>query len=283
VRAAQQIGYPVVVKVASPDITHKTDVGGVILDVTDDRAAIAAFERIVRSVQTASPGARLDGVTVQPMARATDGIELIVGAKRDPVFGTVILAGLGGVAAEVFGDHALGFPPLNERLARRMLESLRCWPLLRGYRGRPAVRVDLLVEVLMRLSYLVADYPELLELDINPLLVTPDRVVGLDARAVVDRSAQQRTRNTMRTWRCVPTPRSTSGRASSATGPPWCCVRSTRRRTNVARTSRRCSPRDDYARFRYMFSWSSPDAARRYCFIDYEPRGGDRRRGERRG
>ena len=120
------------------------------------------------------------------MVRGADGVELILGIKKDPVFGTVVLAGMGGTNAELFADRSLGFPPLNERLARRMLESLKIWPLLNGYRGRRPARIDRLLEVLIRLSYFAADYPEVAELDINPLLVTPERVIALDARLVVD-------------------------------------------------------------------------------------------------
>ena len=120
------------------------------------------------------------------MIRGADGVELILGIKKDPVFGTVVMVGMGGTTAELFADRSLGFPPLNERLARRMLESLKIWPLLNGYRGRRPARIDQLMEVLIRLSYFAADYPEIVELDINPLLVTPERVIALDARMVVD-------------------------------------------------------------------------------------------------
>jgi acetyltransferase len=121
-------------------------------------------------------------VTLQPMITAARGVELLVGAKQDPVFGSVLLVGAGGVMAELLQDRALELPPLDEPLARRMLESLRCWPLLQGYRGRPGVDVERLIEVLIRFSYLVADWPELSEIDINPLLVTADRLIALDAR-----------------------------------------------------------------------------------------------------
>jgi len=185
VEAAARLGYPVVLKLDSPDITHKSDVGGVALDLADAAAVRAAFERVVEGARRARPEARVRGVTVQPMVRGRDGLELIVGARRDPVFGTVILVGMGGVTAEVLRDRALGLPPLNERLARRMLESLRAWPLLQGYRGRPGVAVDRLIEVLMRFSYLVADYPEIAELDVNPLLALPEGVCAVDARIIL--------------------------------------------------------------------------------------------------
>lgn len=105
--------------------------------------------------------ARIDGVTVQPMLRVNDGLEMIPGIKKDPVFGTVMMIGAGGIAAELLKDRALGFPPINERLARQMLESLKIWPLLNGYRGPAPANIDKLIEVLIRLSYLAADYQEI--------------------------------------------------------------------------------------------------------------------------
>ncbi|HVX12242.1 MAG TPA: acetate--CoA ligase family protein, partial [Pirellulales bacterium] len=186
VKVAEFVGYPVVLKIASPDITHKTDVGGVALNVKNEEEVRVAFDRMIGSARTKRPEARIAGVTIQPMITASDGIELILGAKQDPVFGAVLLIGAGGVTAELFQDRALGLPPLNERLARHMLQSLRSWPLLSGYRGRPAIDLDRLIEVMMRFSYLVADFPQITEIDINPLLVTPQNVVALDARIAID-------------------------------------------------------------------------------------------------
>lgn len=188
VKAAERIGYPVVLKIHSPDITHKTDVGGVILDLEDADMVRAAFDRIVSSAGIRRPDAKVAGVTVQRMAKMKDALEMILGIKKDPVFGTVMMVGMGGTGAELFADRALGFPPLNERLAKRMLESLKMWPLLNGYRRRPPVNVARLIEILIRLSYLAADYPEIAELDINPLLVTSQDVLALDARIILDRS-----------------------------------------------------------------------------------------------
>lgn len=183
--AANKLGYPVVLKVLSPQITHKTDVGGVELNLRDEAQVKAAFKRIADSAKAHCPDAEIHGVTVEPMISLEHAHELIVGVKRDPTFGSVIMVGTGGVAAEVMRDRALGLPPLNERLVRRMLESLRTWPLLEGYRGRPGVDLDQLTETLIRFSYLVADHPQIAEFDINPLLVSPNRVIALDARAMV--------------------------------------------------------------------------------------------------
>ena len=188
VDAAERIGYPVVIKVQSPDVTHKTDVGGVVGNVRGASAVRGAFDRILADVAERAPQADIQGVTVQEMATGP-GQELIVGARKDPTFGAVIMVGTGGIAAEIADDRALELPPLNERLATRMLERLRIWPLLSGYRGRPGADVDRLLEVLMRFSYLVADYPEIAEVEINPLLAGPERTVALDARIVLDHDA----------------------------------------------------------------------------------------------
>jgi len=182
---AEELGYPVVLKLRSPDISHKTDVGGVVTGISTAAEVEAAYLRMIDTVAERAPDARIQGATVQPMAE-TPGYELLLGARRDPTFGAVIALGAGGIAAELQADMALGLPPLNERLARRMLESLRIWPLLAGYRGRPAVDLDRLLETIIRFSYLVADYPEVSEIEINPLLAGVEGTIALDARAVVD-------------------------------------------------------------------------------------------------
>jgi acetyltransferase len=186
VELAEKVGYPVVLKIWSPDITHKTDVGGVELNLTAPEAVRAACTRILENAARLRPDARIEGVTVQRMADTQNGQELILGIKKDNVFGPVIMVGRGGTGAELFHDRALGLPPLNDALARDMLGALQIWPLLNGYRGSQPLNVDRLVDVLLRLSILAADYPEITELDINPLLVTPHEVIALDARVVVD-------------------------------------------------------------------------------------------------
>jgi len=271
VACAEEIGYPVVLKILSPDITHKTDVGGVVLDLKNEAMVRAAFAQIVASAGEKEPEARIDGVTVQPMIRTTDGVEMILGVKKDPVFGTVMLVGSGGVTAELLGDSVLGFPPLNERLARGMLESLKMWPLLQGYRGRPGANVDRLVEVLMRLSYLAADYPEIDSLDVNPLLVTPDDVVALDARVVLDRDLLGREIKPYSHLALRPYPEEYVRETTMTDGrrvvlrpikpedePLWFELLGS------------CSRESIYMRFQYFFQWESHEVASRYCYIDYE-------------
>lgn len=184
---AENMGYPVVLKVLSPQIPHKTEVGGVVLDLQAADEVRAAYRSILKTVAQRAGSAVVAGVTVQKMLTHRYGLELVLGAKQDPTFGPVIMTGMGGVATGVFQDVALGLPPLNERLARRMLESLRFWPLLQGYRGQPGVDLDRLVELMMRFAQLVADFPEIEEFDINPLLVTPEEVVVVDAKLKLDR------------------------------------------------------------------------------------------------
>jgi acetyltransferase len=271
VRAADAAGYPVVLKIHSPDITHKTDVGGVALDLPDAEAVRAAFRTMLETVARKAPGARLLGVTVQKMVRTEDGVEMILGIKKDPTFGTVVLAGMGGTAAEIYGDRAIGFPPLNERLARRMLDELRMRPLLQGYRGRPAAAVDKLVESLVRLSYLAADFPEVAELDINPLLVTADGVTALDARVVGDRGAAEDPRRPYAHLALRPYPEEFVHKVRMRDGTPvtlrpikpedeplWLALLAS------------CSRESIYSRFRYFFFWQSHEVASRYCYIDYD-------------
>ncbi len=271
VRAAAAAGYPVVLKVLSPDITHKTDVGGVALDLGDADAVRAAFRTMMDAAARKAPGARLEGVTVQRMVRARDGVEMILGVKKDPTFGTVVMAGMGGTAAEIYRDRSIGFPPLNERLARRMLDELRMKPLLEGFRGRPPAAVDKLVETLVRLSYLAADLPEVAELDINPLLVTPEGVTALDARIVGDRGAVEDPQRPYAHLSLRPYPEEFVRRTKLRDGreitlrpikpedePLWLALLAS------------CSRESIYSRFRYFFFWQSHEVASRYCYIDYD-------------
>jgi acetyltransferase len=191
VRAAQEIGYPVAVKILSPDVAQKTDVGGVSLDLDSDEAVLAAAGRMRRRLAELQPGARLEGYIVQAMARNPEAHELIAGAATDAVFGPVILFGQGGAAVEVAADHAVALPPLNTVLAQELVARTRVARLLEGYRNHPKANMDAVLAVLVQISRLVADVPEIVELDINPLLADSSRAVVLDARmriAMADRS-----------------------------------------------------------------------------------------------
>ena len=180
--AAARIGYPVALKICSPDISHKSDVGGVALDLADAAALRSAAVHMLAQVAALRPQARLAGFTVQPMVRRPDAQELIVGIATDPVFGPVVLFGQGGVAVEVNPDRAVGLPPLNPVLARALVARTRVARLLAGYRNRPAADMDAVYATLQKVAQLAADLPELAELDINPLLADADGVIALDAR-----------------------------------------------------------------------------------------------------
>jgi acetyltransferase len=185
VQFAQEIGFPVAAKILSPDITHKSDVGGVALDLETQEAVRAATEAMHKRLRALSPDARLQGFSVQAMARRPEAHELIVGVTTDPVFGPVILFGQGGIAVEVTADHAIGLPPLNAVLARDMISHTRVSKLLAGYRNRPPADMDAICRTLIQVSHLVTDIPEIVELDINPLLADSRGVIALDARVRV--------------------------------------------------------------------------------------------------
>ena len=184
VKAADAIGYPVVLKLHSESITHKTDVGGVQLDLHDAAAVRAAYQAIEESVRSKAGAQHFLGVTVQPMAKV-EGYELILGSSIDPQFGPVLLFGMGGQLVEVFKDRALGIPPLTTTLARRMMERTQIYTALKGVRGRPPVDLAALERLLVRFGQLIAEQPWIKELDINPLIAAPDALLALDARVVV--------------------------------------------------------------------------------------------------
>ncbi len=178
---AEQLGYPVVVKINSETITHKVDVGGVHLNLTDAAAVRHAFNVI----QAAVPAADFQGVAVQPMVKTSGAYELIVGSSPDPQFGPVLLFGAGGSLVEVFQDRALGLPPLTTTLARRLMERTKIVEALRGVRGRRPVDMAALEALLVQFSYLVVEQPWIKEMDINPLLAGPDQLLALDARIIL--------------------------------------------------------------------------------------------------
>src|SRR5205814_9089042 len=172
VQVAAAIGFPVVLKLHSETITHKTDVDGVKLNLADDQAARRAFREIESSVEARAGRGHFRGVTVQPMVRR-EGYEIVVGSSVDAQFGPVLLFGTGGQLVEVYRDRALALPPLNTTLARRMMEQTRVFAALEGVRGRKAVDLSVLEEFLVRFSHLIVEQPRIREIDINPLLASP--------------------------------------------------------------------------------------------------------------
>jgi acetyltransferase len=184
VAAASRIGYPVVLKLLSTTLTHKSDVGGVQLNLADEAAVRTAFSAIRDNVTRLSKAEAFEGVTVQPMVRER-GLELIVGSSIDRQFGPVILFGAGGVLVEILQDRALALPPLNRTLARRLMERTKIYPALKGVRGQRPADLEGLETLLVRFSQFLVDFPEVAEVDMNPLLATPERPLALDARVLL--------------------------------------------------------------------------------------------------
>lgn len=183
---ASQMGYPVVLKILSPQIIHKTDVGGVTLDINSEAEVRAAFNEIMHRVKEYNPDAQIRGVTVQPMVKKR-GYEIILGAKTDPLFGPVILFGRGGVDVELYKDVAIGLPPLNRTLARRIMVETKVCQLLKGYRDLPPANTKLLEEIMVRFSQMLVDFPQLKEIEMNPLVIDEKEAFALDARGVIDK------------------------------------------------------------------------------------------------
>jgi acetyltransferase len=181
---AESLGYPVVLKILSPDISHKTDVGGVILNLASADAVRASFATMMNCVGERVPNAKIEGVAIQRMISATRGIELLLGMTRDRQFGPVLLLGAGGVTAELQKDSVLELAPFDDHAIDLMLRSLRLFPLLEGYRGRPGVNLPQLRSVVARFARMAEELPEISVAEINPLLATADDVIALDARVI---------------------------------------------------------------------------------------------------
>jgi len=184
--AASTLGYPLAMKIASPDITHKSDVGGVRLNITTAESVRKSFQAMMQEAAEARPEARLEGVTLERMYRSHYGRELMVGVLRDPVFGPVISFGSGGTSVEVLQDRAVALPPLNETIIHGLIGRTRVARLLQRFRHMPPVDTVALEQVLLRISEMVCELPEVAELDINPLIVDENGLAAVDARIVVD-------------------------------------------------------------------------------------------------
>ncbi len=183
---AEKIGYPVVLKIASFDILHKTDVGGVVLNIKDSEEVVKIYNQILSKVKSMKPEARIDGILVEKMVKPK--LELFLGAKKDDLFGPVILFGSGGIGVEVFKDYSIALPPLNMALARRLIEKTKVYKLLEGYRNLPAVDLEDLQYQIYKFSYLLMDFPQIKEIDINPFSIDHQGGIVLDAKVVLDPS-----------------------------------------------------------------------------------------------
>lgn len=271
VKIADKTGYPVVLKISSPDISHKSDMGGVELNVRTPVQVKNTFRKIIASIKKLSPNADIAGVTIQKMVRIDDQVELILGIKKDPVFGTIILAGTGGVTAELISDKSLGFPPLNERLARRMLEGLKIWPLLNGYRGSKPVDIIKLIETMIRLSYIATDFPEITELDINPLIVSHKGVAAVDARIVMEMEKNKIPAGRFPHLSIIPYPEEYVSDPITIDGTEM-VLRPIRPEDEKMwfQLLDSCSRESIYSRFNHFFHWSSHEIAIRFCYVDYD-------------
>jgi acetyltransferase len=187
---AESLGFPVALKINSPDITHKSDAGGVRLGISNAQAVRSVYNDILNTVKKNRPEARIDGITIEPMLQRPNGRELLVGLTTDPVFGPVITFGSGGTAVEVMQDRAVTLPPLNHRLVQDLIGQTRIAKLLGKFRHMQAANMDALEQVLLRVSEIACELPQVKELDINPLIVDEHGAIAVDARVVVDYPSQ---------------------------------------------------------------------------------------------
>ncbi len=184
VSISQQMGFPVVLKIASADVVHKSDAGGVKLDLKTAKQVGKAYDDIMKAIKKEYPQAKIAGVSVQKMARP--GVEVIIGMSQDAQFGPVLMFGLGGILVEILKDVSFRIVPLAKRDAREMIHEIKGYPLLEGYRGSEPVDVPNLEELILKVSEFVEQHPEVKELDLNPIFAYSDGAVAVDARVVLE-------------------------------------------------------------------------------------------------
>jgi len=184
VEFADEIGYPVVLKIVSPDVIHKSDVGGVIINIKDAEDVQKAYEQIMDSVKRHKPNAKIVGVLVQEMA--PQSTEVIVGATKDPQFGPTLMFGLGGIFVEILKDVTFRIAPITKDEAREMITAVKAYPLLKGYRNAPPADIEAIVEILLNTSRLVMEHQEIKELDLNPIMAYEKGAKTVDARIILE-------------------------------------------------------------------------------------------------
>lgn len=187
VALSKEIGFPVVLKIASPDVIHKSDAGGVKVGLQNATQVSRAYKEIMTSVKQKHPKATIDGVSVQPMAKP--GVEVIIGMSKDPQFGPVLMFGLGGILVEILKDVSFRIVPLARRDAREMIRDIKGYPVLEGYRGQEPANVPFLEEMLLKVSDFAEQNPEIKELDLNPIFAYRDGAIAVDARIVLEEEA----------------------------------------------------------------------------------------------
>lgn len=184
VSISKQMGFPVVLKISSPDVIHKSDAGGVKLGLANATQVGKAYSEIVSSIKQAYPEAEIHGLSVQRMAGP--GVEVIIGMSKDPQFGPVIMFGLGGILVEVLKDVSFRIVPVSERDARDMIREIKGYPILEGYRGQKPVSIAALEKLIVRVSQFAENNPHIAELDLNPVFAYPDKAIAVDARVVLE-------------------------------------------------------------------------------------------------
>ena len=184
VKFAEGIGYPIVLKIVSPEVIHKFDVGGVVLNLKNASEVKDAYDRIIKSVKKHKPEAKIVGVLVQEMAPAST--EVIVGATKDPQFGPALMFGLGGIFVEVLKDVTFRIAPITEDDAKEMITEVKAYPILKGFRGQPPADIDAIANILLSTSKLVMEHPEIKELDLNPIIVYEKGAKTVDARVILE-------------------------------------------------------------------------------------------------
>ncbi|MCO5101224.1 MAG: GNAT family N-acetyltransferase [Burkholderiaceae bacterium] len=274
VAAANRIGYPVAMKISSSDIAHKSEVGGVALNVRNATEVREQYEEIMRSVRRARPAARIQGVTLQPMKLGRHDRELYVGVLRDPLFGPVIAFGTGGKRVEIHRDTTLEFPPLNSFLARSMIARTRVARTLGDYGDAPAVDLEALERLLVRVSEMVCELPRLAELDINPIIADGEGLIAVDARAVADAQAPVREPHDQRRYAhmaIMPYPSELVRRCTLRDGRSY-TIRPIQAEDGerLQRFVRGLSEQSRYFRFISAMNELSPRMLVRYTQIDYD-------------
>ena len=184
VSLSQKMGFPVVLKITSPDVIHKSDSGGVKLSINSVAEVKKAYDEILKKIRKQYPDAMIHGVSVQKMARP--GTEVIVGSSKDPQFGPVIMFGLGGIFVELLKDVSFRVIPVERRDAQEMIKEIKGYPLLQGYRGKEPANISALVEIILKISKLIEENPQIKELELNPILVYKNKAVAVDARIILE-------------------------------------------------------------------------------------------------
>jgi acyl-CoA synthetase (NDP forming) len=184
VSLSKEMGFPVVLKISSPDVIHKSDSGGVKLGLANATQVGKAYNEIISSIKKTYPKAEIQGVSVQPMA--PPGVEVIVGMSKDPQFGPVLMFGLGGILVEVLKDVSFRIVPVTERDAREMIREIKGYPILEGYRGQKPASIPALEKLIVKVSQFVEKNPQIKELDLNPIFAYPDKAVAVDARIILE-------------------------------------------------------------------------------------------------